>query len=530
MMASCFRLCYSCRNRLQGVRAFTRKSLLSRACHSSQPWNSTKGSPKVNLWEEYQKVKDSVEAAVSHNPIPDIQADAVFANNETKLADIDVYGFDYDYTLATYKRELHDLIYELGREALVQLHKYPDNIKLLKYNPDFAVRGLHYDVQKGLLMKIDAFHNIQPGTVYRGLTSLSMDEVISLYEGTHVPVENMNSFHGTGKHMHQLMDLFAIPEMTLLANVIEYFIQNNIPYDSEYVFHDVRNAVQGLHTSGTLHQQVMGDLDYYLGFGSGVSDLIKRLSAAKRKLFLITNSPFSFVDRGMSFIMGSEWTEYFDVIITSARKPKFFNESQRPFRVYDRNLGTRTFGRVMSFEKGFIYTEGNLAHFRELTNWFGSKVLYFGDHVYSDLARGCPDDESDPNLKHGWHTGAIIPELEDEIQVINSANFKQTIRWLLALQDLIEKMQVHEDAESQATIAEWLRERDELRVTSKNVFNPYFGSLFRTYHNPTYFSRRLSRFADLYMASIENLMNYSLNHTFYPRRAALPHEVGNYHY
>jgi hypothetical protein len=62
-------------------------------------------------------------AAESQNPIPDINADAVFANNETKLSDIEVYGFDYDYTLATYKRELHDLIYDLGREALVSLHK-----------------------------------------------------------------------------------------------------------------------------------------------------------------------------------------------------------------------------------------------------------------------------------------------------------------------------------------------------------------------------------------------------------------------
>lgn len=31
---------------------------------------------------------------------------------------------------------------------------------------------------------------------------------------------------------------------------------------------------------------------------------------------------------------------------------------------------------------------------------------------------------------------------------------------------------------------------------TKNLFNPQFGSIFRTCHNPTYFSRRLCRFSD----------------------------------
>ena len=47
---------------------------------------------------------------------------AVFANNETSLKHIKVYGFDYDYTLASYKQELHSLIFRLGKDALV--HKY----------------------------------------------------------------------------------------------------------------------------------------------------------------------------------------------------------------------------------------------------------------------------------------------------------------------------------------------------------------------------------------------------------------------
>ena len=63
------------------------------------------------------------------------------------------------------------------------------------------------------------------------------------------------------------------------------------------------------------------------------------------------------------------------------------------------------------------------------------------------------------------------------------------------------------------------------RSRLKSMYNPYFGSIFRTEKAPTYFSRRLNRFASLYMPSLESFQDYVPDHTFYPRRAALPHEV-----
>lgn len=65
---------------------------------------------------------------------------------------------------------------------------------------------------------------------------------------------------------------------------------------------------------------------------------------------------------------------------------------------------------------------------------------------------------------------------------------------------------------------------DRDRKITKAVFNEQFGSLFRTYHNPTYFSRRLFRFADVYTSKVTNLLRFSPKHTFYARRGALPHE------
>lgn len=143
--------------------------------------------------------------------------------------------------------------------------------------------------------------------------------------------------------------------------------------------------------------------------------------------------------------------------------------------------------------------------------------MYFGDHIYSDLA--------DLTLKHGWRTGAIIPELRSELRIMNTEQYIQTMTWLQTLTGLLEQMQVHRDPESQLVLQEWKKERKEMREMTKNFFNTQFGSLFRTDQNPTYFLRRLSRFADIYMASLSCLLNYDVSHTFYPRRTPLQHEL-----
>lgn len=57
-------------------------------------------------------------------PLPhDRDPFAVYANNELDLSEINVFGFDYDYTLACYRENLPFLIYDLGRTALIKNHK-----------------------------------------------------------------------------------------------------------------------------------------------------------------------------------------------------------------------------------------------------------------------------------------------------------------------------------------------------------------------------------------------------------------------
>jgi hypothetical protein len=52
-----------------------------------------------------------------------VNPNTIFANNEMSLHDIEIYGFDYDYTLAFYSRHLHTLIFNIARDILIQEHR-----------------------------------------------------------------------------------------------------------------------------------------------------------------------------------------------------------------------------------------------------------------------------------------------------------------------------------------------------------------------------------------------------------------------
>jgi len=89
---------------------------------------------------------------------------------------------------------------------------------------------------------------------------------------------------------------------------------------------------------------------------------------------------------------------------------------------------------------------------------------------------------------------------------------------------LIEENQDIEEEEAQIILEEWKSELRTLQFGLKSMFNKQFGSTFRTHNNPTFFSRKLFRFSDIYTSRVTNLRNYSFTHSFYPRRGALPHE------
>ncbi|RUS21625.1 5' nucleotidase family-domain-containing protein [Endogone sp. FLAS-F59071] len=472
------------------------------------------------------------------------QPSEVFINNELNLSHIEVYGFDYDYTMANYTDQLSRTIYQILRDILIEQLRYPAGLRCLDFDPDFAIRGLHYDLQNGWLMKVDSFGNIQLNTVYVGREPIkNPDQIIQLHNGIHIPPHYLNT------NMFQLNDLFSIPEACLLSDVLQYFKDHDTNFHPSYLYDDVRAAARILHSGssrggigGLLHHRVMENVEQYLERSTKLVQYLENLTRNGKKLFLLTNSSFPFINRGLTYITGyPNWRDLFDAVIVLADKPNFYR-SNRPFR----RITEPTWAFVDGFHKEEVYQGGNLKDFSKFTGWYidsglkiqyelktlpsdrkigvGSdknliskyipfgdvqKVMYIGDHIFSDL--------EEPNVQQGWRTGAIIRELETELQIRNTDSYRHTLSWLLRLERLIKQAQTanveQRTPQLQHLLENWRDERKSIRRNLKTVFNKQFGSVFRTHHNPT-----------CYTSNLENFDNYPLDYMFYPDRAYLPHE------
>merc|ERR1712176_880596 len=112
---------------------------------------------------------------------------------------------------------------------------------------------------------------------------------------------------------------------------------------------------------------------------------------------------------------------------------------------------------------------------------------------------------------------AVIRELEEEILRMNNDEYKWRVNWQQTLMGLIEDHQDQvEDSEGIEVIEAWKKELADSRLKLKQIFNAQFGSAFRSHNDPTFFSRKLFRFSDIYMSRVTNLLSYSLGHSFYP--------------
>jgi len=240
----------------------------------------------------------------------------IFSNSEVFMDQIEVIGFDYDFTLCHYSPALTGLFYSLARDFMVNNMFYPQGLQGLHYDPLFSIRGLLFDTSKGLLLKINYLNRITPKTVYKGKQELSYGEILEQYGS---PVLS-NQYRR--EHLRGLVDLFSLAEACLVSDVVQHFEQHRIQYDPCCVMQDVLKAIEQVHSSLVAHREVLSDLPRYLIPSPDLPALLQNLRACGKKLFLLTNSPFFYVNAGLSFLVGPDWRDLFDIVITSAGKPR----------------------------------------------------------------------------------------------------------------------------------------------------------------------------------------------------------------
>ncbi|ELR22273.1 5' nucleotidase family protein [Acanthamoeba castellanii str. Neff] len=313
-----------------------------------------------------------------------------------------------------------------------------------------------------------------------------------------LPLANPQDIFTNGEIRLDELDILGFDyDYTLASYTDKYLADRKTEFDPAYVYEDVSKAIQHVHASRLLHTEIMNHLDVYLNANPALGETLWRVKEAGRQLFLATNSPFDFVNAGMEFLLQGHlpngvkhWTEMFDLVMTSCRKPSFFLHN-RPFRVYDPATGRVTWDRPNPKNySGQVLVEGSLNQLIALTGWKGDRVLYFGDHIFHDL--------KEPSSVAGWKTG--VERLMKKCMFISG-------EW------------------SQEVVFALRQHRIRLRKDLKNCMNPTFGSAFRTHKHASHFAYLLQRYCRVYTSKLENFLNYPTHYVFYPERTFLPHEA-----
>lgn len=468
-----------------------------------------------------------------------LQHEVVYANSYVDLGKIDIIGFDFDYTLVTYTEELLELIYEMALKRLVADRQYPLEMldMNLKFDPYFSIRGLAVDKETGWITHLSYTHKVT--AAWEGREKLPTSRIFEEYQSKRAlrPDERR-------KRLKPLNDLFSMAECCLIADTVQFFKDRTIPYAAQNVVTDVLKAVTETHLSGDFHRLVAQNPERYFHPTPHLKQLLQKYKQSGKRLIFVSNSPFWYVDAGMRYVFGASWRNEWDAIITSAGKPSFYTEGNRPFREVSIETRRLMFKRVDRFERGKVYTEGCLREMMRLMDWAPIKpirrqktedgmdtmnvapanVFYIGDSLFADLV--------DAKREYGWTTAAVVPEIGYELEIQYQPDFalaQQTVGLLLNALRLVQQelgceMHTKEDMSAldslERLVSMW-RDRETTLLG-----NP-FGSVFRARYQPSLFASSLRRYSDLYMTSVSSLRNYSPQHRFYPNQnhRLLAHEI-----
>ncbi|CAG0887873.1 unnamed protein product [Darwinula stevensoni] len=416
----------------------------------------------------------------------------VFVNRSLHLEKIKFFGFDMDYTLASYRSPQYETMgFDLIRERLISIG-YPEDLQNYVYDPSFPIRP----------------------------------EVYSLYPNKFIQLDE--------SRVYILNTLFNLPETYMLACIIEYFSQGttndqrtakgvrlgNCFMSYKSIFQDVRNAVDWVHLKGSLKQKTLENLEEYVLRDDRLPILLSRMRENGAKLFLLTNSDYFYTSKILEYLLpekdGKDWKAYFDYTVVNASKPLFF-EDGTILRQVNPTTGALKLGmHTGPLEEGCVYSGGSCDVFSDLIGAKGRDVLYIGDHIYGDILKS--------KKIRGWRTFLMVPELVQELTVwTEKCSLYQKLQHLdIILADLYRDL----DSSTRGKPGEVGRVQRAIRSVAHEMDLSYgiLGSLFRAGSQLTFFASQVSRYADLYAPTFLNLIYYPFSYMFRAAPMFMPHE------
>ena len=371
------------------------------------------------------------------NFVPEDKFDSVL----TYFHDVDVIGFDIDFTLLLYnKKQMTHLIYESLCEFLIKHKNYPEKIRYSE-NKDFvdafSCKNIVIDYKRGNALKLRKDKSIIKA--YHGKKELTKEEIYSQYENGTFSVFNISIFYNSDFCIN--IDSFQPQNVALFLICVDLFDKSelNIIKDYEDIIKNIGdgmnfnykiNSFEDFSTFGYYFPEIYKHPELYLYTKYNCEALLDKLRKKGKKLFFATNSNYSYSHYILEKVLGENYHDYFDLCFYKSCKPGFFQDPKESNpKCYFYNDQQEISCTEMSDDTYKIIYEGNhiltggsyvlVEHFfQKMLNKNELKCVFVGDNIMGDC-------EVPSRLKN-WESVFIFDDIKLDFIGENPDNYQKS--------------------------------------------------------------------------------------------------------
>ena len=355
--------------------------------------------------------------------------------------DVDVIGFDIDFTLLLYnKKHMTRLIYESLCEFLIKYKNYPEKIRYSEnkdFVDSFSCKNIVIDFKKGNALKLRKDKSII--RAYHGKRELKKEEINSVYENGFFPVFKISTHYNSDFYIN--IDSFQPQNLAIFLICVDLFDKGELIAIKEYE-DIIKHLLDGMNynyniksfedfsTFGYYFPEIYKHPELYLYTKYNCEALLDKLRKKGKKLFFATNSNYSYSHYILEKVLGDNYHDYFDLCFYKSCKPGFFQDPKESnpkcFFYNDQQeiscteMNDDTYKKI--YEGNHILTGGSYVlvehFFQKMLNKKELKCVFVGDNIIGDCEV--------PSRLKDWESVFIFDDIKLDFIGENPDNYQKS--------------------------------------------------------------------------------------------------------
>ena len=353
--------------------------------------------------------------------------------------DVDIIGFDIDFTLLLYnKKNIIRLLYEGLVKYLINHKNYPEKIKY-EYNKEFiksfSCKNIVIDLKRGNALKLRKDKSIIK--CYHGRKELNSEEIDSIYDNSSFPLFTKSVIYTEDFYIN--IDSFQPQNLPLFLICVDLYDKGELKVIKEYedIIIDINDAMnfnyaiksfEDFSTFGYYFPEIYNHPELYL-YKYNCENLLDYLRKKGKKIFFATNSNYSYSHYILEKTMGENYHNYFDLCFYKSGKPGFFQDPKKSlpkcYYLEDKkelsctHLDDATYKKISGGNKilsggSYVLVEN---YFKKMLKKNNIKCIYVGDNLIGDCEV--------PTKLLGWESIFIYDDIKLDFIGENPDNYQK---------------------------------------------------------------------------------------------------------